>query len=104
VLGPKRSPDLPGIASAREQGLADFDAAMWYALAVPKAVPATIMGKLHAATVAAMDLPIVQAQTHKMGAQLVPPDERSSEYFEKFLESEIAKWGKEIKANGITLD
>jgi len=104
VLGSKRSPDLPGIASAREQGLADFDAAMWYALAVSKAVPATIVRKLHAATVAAMELPIVQAQTHKMCAQLVPPDERSSEYFEKFLESEIAKWGKEIKANGITLD
>jgi tripartite-type tricarboxylate transporter receptor subunit TctC len=104
VLESKRSPNLPGLASAREQGLADFDVGIWYALAAPKAVPAAIVRKLHDATAAAMDLPSVQAQTHKMGAQLVPPDERSSEYLQKFLQSEIAKWAKEIKASGITLD
>jgi tripartite-type tricarboxylate transporter receptor subunit TctC len=104
VLGPNRSPNLPGLASSQEQGLADFDVGIWYALAVPKAVPAPIVRKLHDATVAAMELPSVQAQTHKMGAQLVPSDERSSEYLQKFLGSEIAKWAKEIKASGIALD
>src|SRR5262249_34458170 len=104
VLGPDRSPILPDLASTREQGLADFDVGIWYALAAPKAVPAPIVRKLHAATVAAMELPIVQTQTHKMGADLVPPDERSSDYLQKFLESEIAKWGTTIKENGITLD
>jgi tripartite-type tricarboxylate transporter receptor subunit TctC len=104
VLGADRSPNLPNLASAHEQGLADLDVAIWYALAVPKAVPAPIVRKLHDATVAAMELPIVRTQTHKMGAQLVPPDERSAEYFQKFLESEIAKWAKAIKANGIALD
>jgi tripartite-type tricarboxylate transporter receptor subunit TctC len=102
VLGHNRSPNLPDLASTREQGLGDFDVGIWYALVAPKAVPAAIVRKLHAATIAAMELPIVQ--THKMGADLVPPDERSSEYLQKYLESEIAKWGKAIKANGITLD
>ncbi|MBV8753843.1 MAG: tripartite tricarboxylate transporter substrate binding protein [Hyphomicrobiales bacterium] len=104
VLGADRSPHLPDLASAREQGLADFDVGIWYALAAPKAVPAPIMRKLQAATVAAMELPIVQTQTQKMGADLVPANERSSEYLQKFLESEIATWGKTIKASGITLD
>jgi tripartite-type tricarboxylate transporter receptor subunit TctC len=104
VLGPGRSPNLPNLASTREQGLGNFDVGIWYALAVPKAVPAAIVQKLHAATVAAMELPIVLTQSHKMGADLVPPDERSSEYFQKFLEDEIAKYGKEIKASGIALD
>jgi tripartite-type tricarboxylate transporter receptor subunit TctC len=104
VLGTDRSPHLPNLASAREQGLADFDVGIWYALAAPKAVPAPIVRKLQAATVAAMDLPIVQTQTQKMGADFVPADERSSEYLQKFLESEIAKWGKTIKATGIALD
>ena len=104
VLGANRSSNLPGLASAREQGLADFDVGIWYALAAPKAVPAAIVRKLQAATVAAMELPIVQTQTHKMGADLVPPDERSSQYFQMFMESEIAKWAKTIKASGITLD
>jgi tripartite-type tricarboxylate transporter receptor subunit TctC len=104
VLGPNRSPNLPSLASAREQGLADFDVGIWFALAVPKAVPAAIVRKLHAATVATMELPSVQAHMHKVGVDLVPPDERSSEYLQKFLESEIAKWRKTIKASGIALD
>jgi len=104
VLGANRSPHLVGLASAREQGLADFDVGIWYALAAPKAVPAPIVRKLQAATAAAMELPLVQTQTHKMGADLVSADERSSEYLQMFLESEIAKWAKTIKDSGVTLD
>jgi tripartite-type tricarboxylate transporter receptor subunit TctC len=104
VLGKNRSPHLPGVASAREQGLADFDVGIWYALVAPKAVPEPIVRKLQAATVAAMELPIVQMQTQKMGADLVPADERSSEYLQKFFASEMAKWSKTIKDTGITLD
>jgi tripartite-type tricarboxylate transporter receptor subunit TctC len=104
VLGPNRSPHLPSLASAREQGLADFDVGIWFALTAPKDVPASIVEKLHAAVVNAMDLPSVQERAHMVGADLVPPDERSSEYLQKYLESEIAKWGKAIKANGIALD
>jgi tripartite-type tricarboxylate transporter receptor subunit TctC len=104
VLGRDRSPNLPGLASAQEQGLADFDVGIWYALVAPKAVPPAIVRKLQAATVAAMELPIVQTQTQKMGADLVPPDERSSEYLQKFLESETVKWAKTIKASGVALE
>src|SRR5262249_15923035 len=104
VLGANRSPHLPSLASAREHGLADFAVGIWYALAAPKGVPAPIVRKLQAATVAAMELPSAQAQTLKMGADLVPADERSSEYLQKFLESEMATWSKTIKASGITLD
>ena len=39
-----------------------------------------------------------------MGANLVPPDDRSSEYLQRFLESEIAKWAKTIKASGVALE
>src|SRR5262249_59069809 len=74
VLGPNRSPNLPDLAATREQGLADFDVGIWYALAAPKAVPAAIVRKLHDATAAAMELPIVQTQTPRMGADLVPPE------------------------------
>jgi tripartite-type tricarboxylate transporter receptor subunit TctC len=106
VLGPNRSLSLPDLASAREQGLADFDVAIWYAIAVPRAVPAAIVQKLRDATVAAMDLATVQEQMNniKMGAEMVLPDDRSSEYLQIFLESEIAKWAKTIKASGVALE
>jgi tripartite-type tricarboxylate transporter receptor subunit TctC len=104
ALGPNRSPHLPRLASTREQGLADFDVGIWFALAAPKAVPAPIVQKLRAAVLAAMDLPSVQERAQKVGTDLVPPGERSSEYLQKYFESEIAKWGKAIKATGIGLD
>ena len=39
-----------------------FDVAIWYAIAVPRAVPAAILQKLRDSTVAAMDLPTVKEQ------------------------------------------
>jgi len=104
ALGPNRSPHLPGLASTREQGLADFDVGIWFALTAPKGVPSPIVQKLRAAVLAAMELPSVQERAHKVGTDLVPPDERSSDYLQKYFESEIAKWAKAIKASGIALD
>jgi hypothetical protein len=51
-----------------------------------------------------MELPSVKERAQQVGTDLVPPDERSSEYLQKYFASEIAKWGKEIKASGIALD
>ena len=63
-----------------------------------------IVQKLHDATVAAMNIPTVQAQMKKIGADLVAPDRRSPEYLQEFLGSEIAKWSKTIKASGVVMD
>jgi tripartite-type tricarboxylate transporter receptor subunit TctC len=99
-----RSPNLPDLASAYEQGLAEFDVSGWFALALPRAAPAAIVRKLNAATVAALKDPAVQEQMQKIGAILVAPDRRSPEYLEKFFATEIARWAEIIKANGLTLD
>src|SRR5262249_29644498 len=99
-----RSPNLPGLASAQEQGLAEFDVSGWFALALPRAAPTAIVRKLNEATVAAVKDPGVQQQMQKIGAILVAPDRRSPEYLEKFFATEIARWAEIIKANGLTLD
>jgi tripartite-type tricarboxylate transporter receptor subunit TctC len=101
VLTRERSPSLPDFASAHEQGLTDFDVSTWFAVALPKATPAAIVRKLHAATVAAMNSPATREQMEKIGADLVAPDRRSAEYLQTFFESEIAKWAKTIKASGV---
>jgi tripartite-type tricarboxylate transporter receptor subunit TctC len=104
VLARDRSPSLPDLASAQEQGLAGFDASNWYAVALPSATPTAIVRKLNEAVVAAMNSPTVQEQMKKIGADLVEPERRSPEYLQEFLESEIVKWAKIIKASGIVLD
>jgi tripartite-type tricarboxylate transporter receptor subunit TctC len=104
VLTRARSPNLPDLASAHEQGLAEFDMSNWFALALPKASPETVVRKLNDATLAALNSPAVQEQMEKIGGILVAPDRRSPEYLEKFFRSEIARWAEIIKANGLILN
>jgi tripartite-type tricarboxylate transporter receptor subunit TctC len=97
-----RSPSLPDIASAHEQGLIDFDAANWSGFFLPKGTPVAIVQKLHDVTVAAMNTPDVQMRLKKVGADLAAPERRSSQYLSKFVASEIDKWAGPIKAAGVT--
>src|SRR6516162_3174439 len=77
ILTRDRSPSLPALASAHEQGLTDFAASNWFAVFLPKRAPAAIVQKLHAAIVAAMDMPALRARFEEIGADLVPPERRS---------------------------
>ena len=43
----------------------------------------------------------VKAQLEKLGASIVAPERRTSEYLAKFVQSDIAKWGAAVKASGI---
>jgi tripartite-type tricarboxylate transporter receptor subunit TctC len=101
VLTKNRSPTLPNLASAHEQGLANFDAGAWFSFVLPKGTPAAIVQKLHNATVAAMGAPATEERLKEFGSVLVAPDRRSPEYLQKFIQSEIDKWAALIKAANI---
>lgn len=104
ILTRSRSPALPALASAHEQGLANFDAGAWNAFFLPKGTPAAIIQKLHRATVASMDAPAVQARLSELGATVVAAERRSPEYLKQFVASEIEKWTGPIKAAGVAGD
>ncbi|HEY1362350.1 MAG TPA: tripartite tricarboxylate transporter substrate binding protein [Xanthobacteraceae bacterium] len=103
-LGRSRSPHLPDLATAQEQGLADFEAVTWNAFFLPKATPAAIVDKLHGAVIEAMNDPAVKARMDDLGVTLVEPERRAPDYLQKFVESEIAKWAVAIKAAGVSVD
>src|SRR5580704_13996922 len=50
ILTRDRSPSLPALASAHEQGLTDFAASNWFAVFLPRGTHAAIVQKLHDAT------------------------------------------------------
>jgi tripartite-type tricarboxylate transporter receptor subunit TctC len=102
ILSKKRSPNWPTLASAQEQGLAGFEYSNWNAFFLPKGARPAIIQKLHDATVAAMDTPSVQQRLKDIGAEVVPPERRSPEYLQKFVENEITKWAVPIRAGGMT--
>jgi tripartite-type tricarboxylate transporter receptor subunit TctC len=104
ILAKERSPILPQLASAQEQGLADFEAEVWFAIFLPKGTPPAIVQKLHAATVASMADATVQDRLKHLVTSVVAPARRSPEYLQKFVESEIEKWAGPIKAAGVSMD
>src|SRR5215469_15654227 len=104
LLARGRSQLMPELATADEQGLADFEAIAWSGLFLPKGTPAAIVSKLNLAASEAMDSKAVQDRMHELGTTLVGADRRSSEYLQMLVEREIAKWGPAIKAAGISAD
>ena len=103
ILSKQRSPVLPNLATAAEQGL-NVEAYTWNALFLPKKTPAAIVKKLHDATVKAMDQPAVKDPLESLGAVLAAPDRRSPDYLATFVHSEIEKWATPIKASGVSTE
>jgi tripartite-type tricarboxylate transporter receptor subunit TctC len=104
ILSRNRSPTLPSLASAHEQGLVDFEASYWNAFFLPKGTPAPIVRKLHDAAVATINSPSVQARLKVFGVTVVAPERRSPDYLQQFVATEIEKWTGPIKASGVSLD
>jgi tripartite-type tricarboxylate transporter receptor subunit TctC len=104
ILSRNRSPNMPGLASAHEQGLSGFDIPSWYAVFLPKDAPAAIVSRLHAATIAALDTPSIQERLEQIGCDRISPERRSPAYLRKFVASEIEKYAGAIKASGISID
>jgi tripartite-type tricarboxylate transporter receptor subunit TctC len=104
ILTRNRSPILPNLASAHEQGLTDFDSYFWSGFFLPKGAPATIVQRLHAAAVATLNTPSVQERLKEVGVTVVASERRSSDYLKSFLNGEIEKWAVTIKASGVSLD
>jgi tripartite-type tricarboxylate transporter receptor subunit TctC len=104
IFATERSPILPQVATAQEQGLGEFEADVWFGIFLPKGAPAEIVRKLHAACIASMDLPAVQQQVRTIATSVVATERRSPQYLQKFVESEIEKWAGPIKASGLSMD
>jgi tripartite-type tricarboxylate transporter receptor subunit TctC len=101
VMTKERTPIMPNVLSAHEQGLKDFEATAWNGVFLPKGTPQPIVKKLHDALVATMETPFVQGRLKELGATVVGPERSSPEYLQKFVEAEIEKWAATIKAANI---
>src|SRR5258708_35579254 len=104
LLAPRRSPVLPDLATAHEQGLKDFDADVWTAFFLPKGTPSTIVQRLARSTSDALDTPAVRQRFADLGLRVARPEERMPEYLAKLVPAEIAKWAGPIKTSGVSMD
>jgi tripartite-type tricarboxylate transporter receptor subunit TctC len=104
VLSKGRSPLMPDLASADEQGLTGMDVTTWTAIFLPKGAPRPIVDKLNEVTQATMETPLIKQRMLEIGVTGVAPDRRSPEYLQKFVTDEVARWEGPIKAGGLQVD
>jgi tripartite-type tricarboxylate transporter receptor subunit TctC len=104
LLSRERTPLMPELATAHEQGITDYDVVTWTAFFLPKGAPKEIVLKLNDATHAAMDTPAIKARLHDIGVVGVTPERRGPEYLAKYVLEEIARWEGPIKESGLQVD
>jgi tripartite-type tricarboxylate transporter receptor subunit TctC len=101
VTGARRSVTLPELPTMNEAGVRGYESSTWYGLLAPKATPRAIVTKLNREVVSIVNLPEVKTHLLAEGAE---PVGNTPEEFGEFIKSEIAKWGKVIRAAGLRVE
>lgn len=98
AIGGKRLPALPDVPTLAESGIAGFDAALWFGLNAPAAVPTAALERLNREAIRALGLPEVKSQ---LAAQSVEPVPSSREAFAAFIVKDTEKWARVVRTAGI---
>ena len=98
VSGTTRSAVLPDVPTIAEAGLPGYDATSWYGFLAPAGTPRAAISKLGEETARALTAADLK---ERLLGQGVEPAKGGVEEFTAFLNSEILKWEKVIKAAGI---
>ncbi len=102
VMAPKRVSIIPDLPTSTEQGLPGVEATVWNAFFLPKGTPDPIVRRLNQAVGQMLDDATMRKRLEDLGLDVVPPEQRTPEYLARFLPEDIARWGKVIKAAGIS--
>jgi tripartite-type tricarboxylate transporter receptor subunit TctC len=89
-------PDVPPLADA---GVPGYNAAAWQAVIAPAKTPKDILIKLNSAINTIVGLDEVRARMKDLG--MLPIGTGTPDELQRFLVSEIARWGKVVEAAGI---
>jgi tripartite-type tricarboxylate transporter receptor subunit TctC len=98
VTSAQRAPIAPDVPTVAEGGLRGYEAMPWYGLMVPAGTPREIISRLHAESVQALARPEVK---ERFGVTDIAPVGTTPEQFGSYIRSEVAKWGKVVKAANV---
>jgi tripartite-type tricarboxylate transporter receptor subunit TctC len=97
----QRSPGLPKLPTLAESGVANFNAATWFALHGPAGMPGDIVTKLNREVVKVMADPEVKERFEKLGFE--PASSTPEELLATQLRDSV-KWEKVIRTAKITVE
>ncbi len=98
VGGKKPSPILPKVPTIADAGVPGYEATNWWGIVAPAGVPQAVVDRLRKEiAVVQTSKPVLEAFA-KEGADIV---QMTQPEFAAFMASEMAKWGKVVKASGM---
>lgn len=100
VTSKARVPSLKEIPTLDEQGLKNFEVAVWHGVYAPKGTPKPVLDRLVTALQAALKDSNVKLRLADLGTEPVPMAKATPEALRTFLKSEVEKWGPIIKKAG----
>jgi tripartite-type tricarboxylate transporter receptor subunit TctC len=92
-----RSPFLPEVPAIAESGYPGFEAVGWIGIAAPARTPVPVLDKLNAEIRRIINTPEMK---ERLATLAFTPVGDTRKEFAGFIQSEIAKWGKAVKASG----
>lgn len=98
VTSRKRTSSLPDVLTLHEQGINEFEIAVWHTLYTPKGVPKEVLDKLNDALRYALTDSAVNLRLNDLSTDPVSLDKATPEYARQHLEAEIRKWSPIIEA------
>jgi tripartite-type tricarboxylate transporter receptor subunit TctC len=102
ITSAKRSALMPELPTFDEAGLKGYEVTGWYGVLAPAGTPREIISRLHADITRALALGEMVQSLNAFG--LEPAPSNSPEEFTAFLQAEISKWAKVVKASGAKAD
>ena len=98
TTGKKRSAILPDVPTLDEAGVKGFQATLWVGFMAPAGTPQPIVEKLNSEISKIVSSPAIKKQWDEQGAN---PISMSQPEFKTFVQAQVDKWAKLIKANNI---
>jgi tripartite-type tricarboxylate transporter receptor subunit TctC len=101
VMSLKRSPALPDVPTVAELGYKDFEANTWFAVLAPAKTPPAVLDQLNAEINKALGAKAVQERFDALSLEAQRLDRPA---VARYIESEVAKWGKLVRDIGIKVE
>jgi tripartite-type tricarboxylate transporter receptor subunit TctC len=101
VTAPARDPALPDVPTVAEAGLAAFQVQFWSGLVAPAGTPAEVVARLNEALRRALAGADMRDTLARQG---LAPAGNSPAEFARFIDTEIARWERAVKASSAKID
>ena len=94
TTGPKRSVSFPDVPTITELGYSGYEATNWGGLVAPAKTPKDVIARLNREFVKTLNAPAVREKLLSRGEEPTPT---TPEEFGRFMERELATWGRVVK-------